>query len=111
MPTYEFACDHCETRIEFTQSIKTDLPKACKVCGKTYPDFHQVYGNITFIARSGQNAFECSIKRQPLNPEPVDTEPPWFRSGEVPGLPRMDKPLDISKIKDTQRYIETGDTQ
>lgn len=42
----------------------------------------------------------------------VDTkkegETPWWRNGVIDDLPKMDKPLDLSKIKDTKKYIETG---
>jgi len=37
-----------------------------------------------------------------------DDDPPWFRSGEVPGLPRSDKPLDMSTVKDVTKFVETG---
>ena len=33
---------------------------------------------------------------------------PWYRSGEVPGLPKMDKPLDIKKVdskEKAEKYI------
>jgi len=33
---------------------------------------------------------------------------PWWRSGEVKGLQKMDKPLDLKKVKDTKKYIEEG---
>ena len=35
-------------------------------------------------------------------------ELPWWRSGKVAGLPKMDKPLDLSKIPDKERYIHEG---
>lgn len=40
----------------------------------------------------------------------VSNELPWWRSGEVPGLPKLDKPLKLSKVKDTEKYIQTGET-
>lgn len=33
---------------------------------------------------------------------------PWYRDGSVPGTERSDKPLDIAKIADINKYIETG---
>src|SRR5579885_2787067 len=33
---------------------------------------------------------------------------PWWRDGSVPGLPKLDKPLKLIKIKDTKKYIEEG---
>lgn len=35
---------------------------------------------------------------------------PWYRSGKIPGLQKMDKPLDLSKVKDTTKYVRTGET-
>lgn len=32
--------------------------------------------------------------------------PPW-RDGSL-GIPAMDKPLDVAKVKNVKRYIETG---
>jgi len=40
------------------------------------------------------------------------TELPWFRSGVVEGLPKMEDPLDISKFKDDEQkkaYVEKGE--
>ena len=36
---------------------------------------------------------------------------PWWRNGQVAGLKKMEKPLDLSKIKDVTKYIETGETK
>lgn len=42
----------------------------------------------------------------------VDTakegETPWWRNGVIDDLPKMEKPLDLSKIKNVDKYIETG---
>lgn len=34
---------------------------------------------------------------------------PWYRDGSVPGTERSDKPIDLSKIKDVKKFIQTGD--
>lgn len=36
-------------------------------------------------------------------------EPPWFRSGVIKGTEKLAKPLDVSKIKDTEKFIRTGE--
>lgn len=36
-------------------------------------------------------------------------ETPWWRSGEIAGLERSEKPLDLSKIKNAEKYVATGD--
>lgn len=41
-------------------------------------------------------------------PDSVDI--PWFRSGEVEGTgPQLEKPLDITTVKNTEKFIMTGD--
>jgi hypothetical protein len=35
---------------------------------------------------------------------------PWWREGKVAGLKKMDKPLDLDKVKDTRKYIDTGES-
>jgi hypothetical protein len=42
--------------------------------------------------------------------EPEKPETPWWRDGSVPGLKPMEKPLDLSRVKDTEHYIQTGET-
>lgn len=43
-------------------------------------------------------------------PKPEVNEIPWFRTGEIPGTgPLMEQPLDVTKIKDTKKFIMTGD--
>lgn len=36
-------------------------------------------------------------------------EIPWYRDGSVPGIERSDKPLDLSKIVDVDKFVNTGD--
>lgn len=33
---------------------------------------------------------------------------PWYRNGSVAGTERLDKPLDLSKVKDIGTYVKTG---
>jgi putative FmdB family regulatory protein len=40
---------------------------------------------------------------------PAEAEVPWWRSGET-GTPRLDRPLDVGKIRDVGKYIQTGAT-
>lgn len=34
---------------------------------------------------------------------------PWWRSGDVPKLSKMAKPLDLKNVPNVQKYIESGD--
>ena len=46
----------------------------------------------------------------PVRKAEAETVIPWYRSGEVEGTgPRQDRPVDVTKIKDTTRYILTGE--
>ncbi len=42
--------------------------------------------------------------------EDVDTTLPWYRSGEVPGLPKMEQPLDVAEVRNVEGYIVEGTT-
>jgi putative FmdB family regulatory protein len=33
---------------------------------------------------------------------------PWWRDGSVPGLPRKDKPVDLRRVPDKEKYIREG---
>ena len=46
----------------------------------------------------------ATIPKDP-GPQPL----PWYRNGEHPHLPKMEKPLDVRKVKDPVRYILKGD--
>jgi len=35
-------------------------------------------------------------------------ETPWWRTGEVPGVPAMEEPLNLRKVADPTKYIEAG---
>lgn len=42
------------------------------------------------------------------SPVPAQPEPPWFRSGDVPGLERMSAPLDLASVRNVEEYVMTG---
>lgn len=59
-----------------------------------------------------QNKKPAGKGRLPKGAKRVDTskaETPWWRDGTVPGVPKLDKPLDVKKIKNVQKYIRTGE--
>jgi putative FmdB family regulatory protein len=61
-------------------------------------------------ARKRQTAEKIAEATGGSVPDPVAPATPWWRSGEVPGTTRMDKPLDLSKVRDLNTYVETGKT-
>lgn len=138
MPTYEFVCEHCGITTELIQSIHATLPLWCSHCGHGEPDFHQDYqkknillvGSPTTVGQQseinlrklGKYGLEDKViaekqKRRKFTRklpegatliEPSD-ELPWYRSGETPGLPKRTKPLNLDKIKDVKKYVQTGE--
>lgn len=51
-----------------------------------------------------------TIDREALNNRPKEKGSiPWWRSGKVKGLERSEKPIKIDSIKDTKKYIQTGE--
>lgn len=139
MPTYEYACQNCHEQFEETRSIHEKGPDKCPICGtlygqgfdQNYSGYNQislVYGSPTTIGqqaelnakRLGKEQMQLLVEKEKARkfggklPQGAslpkeEAETPWFRSGEVPGLPKRDK-LDLAKIKNTEKFIETGET-
>lgn len=124
----EYFCLTCEHRweieTEFAKPPKT--PKKCPVCKKkTVGQQFTTFGVVNFLesARNFEHASDINKKR--LGKEQLqlmeDADPiiskkkqraknlPWWQDGSVEGLPRDEKPLDLSTIKDVKKYIETGE--
>jgi putative FmdB family regulatory protein len=38
-----------------------------------------------------------------------EVEIPWWRNSDTPGLETLEKPLDVTTVKDPQKYVITGD--
>lgn len=36
------------------------------------------------------------------------TEIPWWRDGSIQGVQKLDRPLDLRNVQNTERYIQTG---
>lgn len=134
MPTHEFHCGSCGHHFDiFLKVVGRGLPKKCPECGDK-KEFEQILGcpsfimnNITTIGKQAEvnskkfGKEQCEIlSKQDLHkrkkkfsghlPEGATVidksdvnveEIPWYREGDT-------KPLDISKIKDVNKYIMTG---
>lgn len=48
-------------------------------------------------------------KKLGLEQPELQAETPWWRDGSVPGLKKMDRPLDLARVTDQDRYIRTGE--
>lgn len=139
MPTYCYECEKCGKPHEEICSMKAPQLAECPSCGEPNGEqFHRVFavGNIyikgdpktigqqaelnakrlgkeqrQLIAEKARRKSQFTGKLPPgasINTTGTD-EPPWFRDGSVQGLPKMDKPLNLKKVKNKEKYIQTGD--
>ena len=140
MPTYAYACDACGKPHEEFRFKYDDAPKACPNCSATEPAFHQsfmgsspvclVRGSPTTLGQQAEaNARRLGSDRMeelhqqekervggftgrlPEGARPITgtgETPPW-RDGSYGNRP-MDKPLDLSQVKNVKKYIEKGET-
>ena len=120
IPSYQFICDNCDHGFDLFQGIKEELPKKCPQCKtKINNGFHQVYAaGIAIVYNSpttvGQQA-EINEKR--VGKEQLELMAAHDR--KIRKMPEKkkddskwafdDKPLDLKKIKDVRKYVETGD--
>ena len=134
MIEYHFVCEKCETNTLLTQSITADLPTHCPMCGASEA-FHQVYSGDQFtvvqkepttfgqqaernakrvgkeqIDRMAVAAKEANHKGKSAIKTPKGSTPmndrykaarPWWR-------PHSDKPLDVGKLKNPEKFVATG---
>lgn len=117
MPSYEFYCEDCKIAQEITQSILLPLPEKCPKCNSDKWSQRYTGGLDGFVEQEAttvgqlgeRNARKMGKERHDkkcdelLGPTKVaqrDAPRPWWRDD--------DKPLDLSKVKNTERYIKTG---
>lgn len=135
MPNYAYICV-CKHAYEEFRSIMSAQPTKCPACGEAYgkgfqQDFGKcevttwVYGNPKTVGQLAemntkrlkeQGGQEMAHDRNWTGPVPEGATvvkekgetPPW-RDGSM-GIPAMDKPLNLDKVKDVTKYVMTGDT-
>lgn len=123
---YEFWCEACGDVFEWWLTMKQKKPKRCPSCKKnklcqSYTT--NVICNFIESANTFGKAAEINAKRvgienlremercDPLYEQrQKQKQLPWWRKGNINGLKKMEKPLDVSKIKDKEKYIVTGET-
>jgi putative FmdB family regulatory protein len=139
MPTYEYECDKCSHHHEEFRGLSEPHPTKCPGCSEAYGDaYHQVYhpgiaivyGQPTTVGQQAEinakrvgkerlqeiaaeeNAKRGFTGKMPKNGKLVKQKgaTPWWRQGKVAGLAPMDKPLDLKKVANVQKYVETGET-
>lgn len=120
MPLYDGVCQSCGHEQEIEKSMSVDFPVRCPGCRKK--KFVQDWSKPkSLILRDGtpttvgqqaeRNAKEMGKELAARKADELLGEKgaarkkapaPWWRK---PG----DKPLDLSRVKDTRRYIDTGE--
>lgn len=140
MPLYEYACEKCGHEHDEFQPISAKPLTKCPECGakKGYGrkfsvpnaivrgiDNAKTFGqaaeeNARRLGKAGIQAEAAADKARvsnfkgklpkgaSINTSGSDKPPPW-RDGSY-GTAVLDKPLDVTKVKNPKRYIETGKT-
>lgn len=119
MSYYNVICNNCKYEEEdFEQSITKNFPAKCPSCKKKklvqdYSIPKDITGHVyeikTALQQSEKNIKDmgkeqAQIKFDNLPQTKKKKAPkPWYWSEG------QEKPLDITKIKDTKRFIETGE--
>lgn len=115
MPLYDMICLNCNYRYELKQSIHQDLPTICPNCNqerleqefsapRLSVEVSWVHNENTVGAIADKNRKEMGEEQYQKKLEelkPKRGEKPWWRD--------EDKPLDTKKLKDTNKYIMTGE--
>lgn len=99
----EFACPKCLNKLKFVTS--QDIRQ-----GNNINYISAEKGSEQNIKRIGQEKMNEMIENDPVMKYKKESakaaEKIWWRKG----LKDPSKPLDLSKVKDTQKYIDTGDS-
>ena len=125
MPTYEYLCSNCEERFEAAQSIKDKPLKRCPKCGKHKlvrqfgtPEFFVMGAEPKTVGelakrntgKMSQHEYVDRLANDEKRYEKLTGKKKKKKKAPKPWWRDTDKPLDLSKIKNTQKYIETGET-
>lgn len=115
---YQYQCQNCNHDFDTVQSIHDEALTKCPKCkrkklqrvihspyiinhtGEVKTIYHQAERNTKKLGK-----YELQAKEQEANKNYHNmpkTQTPWWREGTK-------KPIDLKKIKNTKKYIETGD--
>jgi putative FmdB family regulatory protein len=137
MPTYGYVCKHCELEFEIQQSFSEEPLKVCPDCGETkltkkiYAPFVFIKGEPTTVGhqaarnteKMGRYEYEARMEqrekrirqasekfRKETGGQSIEHsgELPWWRSGQVEGLPRKERPLTIEEAKKVAKEVGIG---
>lgn len=124
MPSYAYICDACGEAHEDFHAMSEPHPAFCPHCQEPFGElFRQqfagivpnvwAYGNPTTFGQQAEiNARRVGKEQmqqmeEKYNPKPKKEDIPWYRNGSC-GTPVLEKPINLNKITDINRYIETG---
>lgn len=134
MPTYGYMCEHCNFEFEIEQRFSEEPLKICPVCEgtkltkKIYAPFVFIKGEPTTVGhqaarnteRMGRYEYEAKMEerqkriRQASEKFLKETggqsiehsgELPWWRSGQVDGLPKKERPLTIEEAQKVAQEV------
>jgi len=130
MVSYDFACKKCELVYEVNQSIKDDLPTKCEFCNCSNPEqFFQIIGCPTFFVKQDPTTVHWQADRNTQRIGKAELSERAERKKEAIRKAREEmaekvggkairstngpKPawrekLDLGKISNIRKYIETG---
>lgn len=116
MPNYHYQCSNCGHSFEIVRSIKEPILKRCPNCKKHKLEtiIHSIFISIkkdpkTVGHLAGNNRDKMSLTELADRQEKEESsrikkkkkpKKPWWRESE--------KPLDLKKVKNVKKYIETG---
>jgi len=125
MPEYQYKCDSCNYSFDIYQKINSPTKKTCPKCKAK--SLYKIFGSVLVFCNNvntigqlaeknkrtkgkgkDQKTMKEKISESGIEKVKKDAKIPWWRSGDVKGLPKMDKPLNLKKINNVKNYIEGG---
>jgi putative FmdB family regulatory protein len=111
MPLYEYFCNQCGHQEEVFQKMKDAPLTACPACQRE--TYQKAISLPSGKVRECKSAAELGLtipseEQMAQKKAQKEARTPWWRSGKVEGLPKKDKPVDVTKI-DTDHYVQTGE--
>jgi putative FmdB family regulatory protein len=134
MPTYGYECEQCHFDFETEQCFSEDALKVCPECGeaslvkKIYVPFIFIKGEPTTVGhqaarnteKMGKYEYDSKIQerqkriRQASENFLKETagqkiehsgELPWWRSGQVEGLPKKERPISMKEAEKLAKEV------
>ncbi len=95
MPTYEYACNHCEHRLEQFQSITAEPLRKCPACGK--PALRRLIGTGGGVIFKGSGFYSTDYRSESYQKAAERESKP---AGADAAKPAAAAPTDGKPVKD-----------